>query len=132
MEPVRGLRGGEEEGGVRSGPGAARTILILHIISASPSKQPLLVGSTLGVYSVRLIFVSARTNKRHHHHLGKVAHRLLNAIACCAFVSWWQNVAEIGKRQVLINWLLYSNNNIECNIVILYSKLERIPLRQQG
>jgi hypothetical protein len=26
-----------------------------------------MVGSTLGVYSVGLIFVSARTNKRHHH-----------------------------------------------------------------
>jgi hypothetical protein len=31
----------EEEGdGVRSGPGEARTILLLHIISARPSKQP--------------------------------------------------------------------------------------------
>ena len=27
-------------------------------------------GSTLGVYSFGLIFVSARTNKRHHHHQG--------------------------------------------------------------
>jgi len=27
-----------------------------------------MVGSTLGVYSFGLIFVSARTNKRHHHH----------------------------------------------------------------
>ncbi len=35
----------------------------IHIISASPSKQPLMVGSTLGVYSVGLIFVSARTKK---------------------------------------------------------------------
>jgi hypothetical protein len=33
--------GGEEEGGgVRSGPGAARTILLFHIINARPSKQP--------------------------------------------------------------------------------------------
>jgi len=32
------LFGGEEEGGgVRSGPGEARTILLLHIISAGPS-----------------------------------------------------------------------------------------------
>jgi hypothetical protein len=32
--------GGEEEGGgVRSGPGAARTILLFHIISDRPSKQ---------------------------------------------------------------------------------------------
>ena len=27
-----------------------------------------MVGSALGVYSFGLIFVSARTNKRHHHH----------------------------------------------------------------
>ena len=80
-----GVFGGEEEeGGVRSGSGAARTILLFHIISASPSKQPRMVGSvcvyycrtlykavcvcgggsTLGVYSVGLIFVSARTNKK--------------------------------------------------------------------
>jgi hypothetical protein len=26
-----------------------------------------MVGSTLGVYNFGLIFVSARTNKRHHH-----------------------------------------------------------------
>ncbi len=49
-----------------SGPGAARTILLFHIISASPFKQPRMVGSTLGVYSVGLSFVSARTNKRYH------------------------------------------------------------------
>ena len=37
----KGSWGGEEEGGgVRSGPGEARTILLLHIISARPSKQP--------------------------------------------------------------------------------------------
>jgi hypothetical protein len=52
---------------VRSRPGAARTILLFHIISARPSKQPRMVGSTLGVYIFGLIFVSARTNKRHHH-----------------------------------------------------------------
>ena len=66
--PVRGLRGEAERGGVRSGPGAARTILLFHIISARPSKQPHMVGRTLGVYSLGLIFVSARTHKRHHHH----------------------------------------------------------------
>ena len=60
-----GVFGGEEEEGcVRSGPGPARTILIFHIIGASPSKQPLMVGSTLGVYSVGMIFVSGRTNKK--------------------------------------------------------------------
>jgi hypothetical protein len=52
---------------VRSRPGAARTILLFHTSSAKPSKQPRMVGSTLRVYSFALIFVSARTNKRHHH-----------------------------------------------------------------
>jgi hypothetical protein len=43
--------GGEEEGGgVRSGPGEARTILLLHIISVRPSKQPLMVRTFLKVY----------------------------------------------------------------------------------
>jgi hypothetical protein len=65
---VRGLRE-ERGGGVRSGPGAARTILLFHIISARPSKQPRMVGGTLGVYRFGLIFVSAKTNKRHHHQL---------------------------------------------------------------
>jgi hypothetical protein len=46
--PVRGLRG-EEGGGVRSGPGEARTILLLHIISVRPSKQPLMVRTFLKV-----------------------------------------------------------------------------------
>jgi hypothetical protein len=67
--PDRGLRGGKEGGGVRSGPGAARTILLFHTISDRPSKQTRMVGSTLGVYNFGLIFVSERTNKRHHHRL---------------------------------------------------------------
>ena len=54
---------------MRSGTGAARTILLFHTISAKPSEQPRMVGSTLGVYSFGLIFVSARTNTRHHHQL---------------------------------------------------------------
>jgi hypothetical protein len=37
-------------GGVRSGPGEAWTILLLHIISARPSKQPLVVRTFLKVY----------------------------------------------------------------------------------
>jgi hypothetical protein len=53
---------------VRSGPGAAWTILLFHTISARPSKLPRMVGSTLGVYGFGLIFVSARTNERYHHH----------------------------------------------------------------
>ena len=45
------VSGGEEEGGgVRSGPGEARTILLLHIISVRPSKQPLMVRTFLKVY----------------------------------------------------------------------------------
>jgi hypothetical protein len=32
-----------------------------------------MMGSTLGVYSFGLIFVSARTNKRHHHQLARRA-----------------------------------------------------------
>jgi hypothetical protein len=35
---------------VRSGPGVARTILLSHIISARPSKQPLMVRTLLKVY----------------------------------------------------------------------------------
>jgi hypothetical protein len=36
--------------GVRSGPGEARTILLLHIISVRPSKQPLMVLTFLKLY----------------------------------------------------------------------------------
>jgi hypothetical protein len=47
----KGVFGGEEEGGgVRSGPGEARTILLLHTISVRPSKQPLMVRTFLKVY----------------------------------------------------------------------------------
>ncbi len=47
----KGVFGGEEEGGgVRSGPGEARTILLLHIISVRPSKQPLMVRTFLKAY----------------------------------------------------------------------------------
>ena len=47
----KGSSGGEEDGGgVRSGPGVARTILLFHIISDRPSKQPLLVRTFLKVY----------------------------------------------------------------------------------
>jgi hypothetical protein len=35
---------------VRSGPGEARTILLLHITSVRPSKQPLMVRTFLKVY----------------------------------------------------------------------------------
>ena len=53
-----GSSGGEEEGGgARSGPGADRTILLLHFISvcvfiiARPFKQPLMVHTFLKVYA---------------------------------------------------------------------------------
>jgi hypothetical protein len=56
---------------VRSGPGEARTILLLHIISVRPSKPSAQAYGTYlpqGVYGARLLFfVSARTNRRHHH-----------------------------------------------------------------
>jgi hypothetical protein len=42
--------GKEEGGGVRSGPGEARTILLLHIISVRPFKQPLMARTFLKVY----------------------------------------------------------------------------------
>jgi hypothetical protein len=52
----------------RSGPGEARTILLLHIISARPSKQPLMVRTFLKVHmELGSYFVSARTNITHHH-----------------------------------------------------------------
>ena len=54
--------------GVRSRPGAARTILLSHIISARPSKQPLMVCTFLKVYmELGFYFLFLRTNKRHHH-----------------------------------------------------------------
>ena len=47
----KGVFGGEDEGGgVRSGPGEARTILLSHIISARPSRQSLMVRTFLKVY----------------------------------------------------------------------------------
>jgi hypothetical protein len=46
-------------------------MLLLHIIRVRPSKQPLMVRTFLKVYMElgSYFFVSARTNKRHHHHL---------------------------------------------------------------
>ena len=41
---------------MRSGPGAARTILLFHIISARPSKQPLMVRTFLKVYGAWLLY----------------------------------------------------------------------------
>jgi hypothetical protein len=41
---------------VRSGSGSARTILLFHIISTSPSKQPLMVRTFLKVYGVWFLF----------------------------------------------------------------------------
>ena len=49
--PVRGLRGGGRGGGVMSGPGAARTILLFHTISARPPKQPRMVRTFLKVHT---------------------------------------------------------------------------------
>ncbi len=54
---------------MRSGSGASRTILLIHIISDRPSKQTLMVRTFLKVYMDlgSYFFVSARTNKRQHH-----------------------------------------------------------------
>jgi hypothetical protein len=41
----------EEGGGVMSGPGAARTILLFHSISARPPKQPSMVRTFLKVHT---------------------------------------------------------------------------------
>ena len=64
----KGSSGGEEEGGgVRSRPGAPRTILLSHIISASPSKQPLMVRAFLKVY-MELGFYFLFSKSHHHSH----------------------------------------------------------------
>ena len=67
--PERGLRGEEERGGVRSGPGAARTILLFHIISARPCKQPRVVRTFLKVYTElgSYFWFLQEQIKRHHH-----------------------------------------------------------------
>ena len=46
----RDLLGEEEGSGVLSGPGEARTILLLHIIHTRTSKQPLMVRTFFKVY----------------------------------------------------------------------------------
>ena len=46
---------------MRSGPGAARTILLLHVISARPSKQPRMVRTFLKVYSSYFLFLQEQT-----------------------------------------------------------------------
>ena len=52
---------------MRNRPGEDGTFLRLHIISARPSKQPLMVRTFLKVYmEIGSYFVSAITNKRHH------------------------------------------------------------------
>ena len=69
----KGVFGGEEErGGERSGPGAARTILLVHITSARPSKQPLMVRTFLKVYmelGSYFLFLQKQIKDiiRHHH-----------------------------------------------------------------
>ena len=64
-----GVFGGEEEGGgVRSRPGAARTILLFHTISVRPSKQPQIMEYVPSpkVFDVWFTkFVSGKNNKQH-------------------------------------------------------------------
>jgi hypothetical protein len=47
--------------------GRARATPPVRALHADDPTEPQHKGSTLGVYSFGLIFVSARTNKRHHH-----------------------------------------------------------------
>jgi hypothetical protein len=47
---VRGLRGGGRRGWCEEWARRARTILLLHIISVRPAKQPLMVRTFLKVY----------------------------------------------------------------------------------
>jgi hypothetical protein len=61
----------------------ARTILFFHIISDRPSKQPLMVRTFLNICGAWLLsFVSARTNKRHHHQKEDAKTRRDNAVGC--------------------------------------------------
>ncbi len=53
---------------MRSGPGEARTILLLHTLVLYPLNSLLwYVPSSRYIWSSAPLFVSARTNKRHHH-----------------------------------------------------------------
>jgi hypothetical protein len=59
-----GLRGERRKG---SRPGAVRSILLFHTVSARPFKRALTVRTFLKVSGDRIqLFVSARTIKRHH------------------------------------------------------------------
>jgi hypothetical protein len=69
--PLRPVFRWKEGSGVRSGPGAARTILLFHIISARTSKQPRMVRTFLKVHTrPRLAFPlrcrGYESNKQHH------------------------------------------------------------------
>ena len=52
---------------MRSSPGAARTILLFHIVSARPPKQPLFFFHGLGLRMHLCVEVTElSTNKQHH------------------------------------------------------------------
>jgi hypothetical protein len=53
-----------------------------------------MVGSTLGVYNLGLIFVSARTNKRHHHQL------FLNAGSRGIFDRCFSNTNALPRNNI--------------------------------
>ena len=65
---------------MRSGPGAARTILLSHIISARPSKQPLMVRTFLKVYMElgSYFLLLQEQNKRHHHQIHPFIHTFIH------------------------------------------------------
>jgi len=86
---------------VRSGPGEARTILLLHIISARPSKQPLMVRTFLQVYTIMMelgscFFVSARTNK------DIIIIALRSNMQRCVDVLWMRQ----AQKLFCLGWLL--------------------------
>ena len=66
------LRGGNEMRVERLPKGTKNHHCTSRVMVAASSHVPLysLVESTQSVYGIRLFFVSARTNKRHHHHCG--------------------------------------------------------------
>jgi hypothetical protein len=111
--PERGLWGGGRRGGVRSGLGAARTILRFHFISARPSKQPLIVRIFLKVYGAWLLFfVPARNIYKRHHK--------------CASASRWacrkKEDAQI-RRACGWKWTLWRGGKkcSDCHRVVAYS-----------
>jgi hypothetical protein len=90
---------------VRSGPGEARTILLLHIISVRPSKQPLMVRTFLKVYmelgsyflflqeQIKDIIIMSEVSV-----VFVLAQMLLFAIGCCTLKKEFQASSMLMLR----------------------------------